>query len=54
MNYVKVYTKTYRDEERLKWMALINKSERSFLGHLNDIYDISETAKTVRNVIMNL
>lgn len=40
-----------RYEERLKWMALINKSERSFLGHLNDIYDISETAKTVRNVI---
>ncbi len=40
-----------RYEERMKWMAQINKSQRSFLGHLHDIYDISETAKTVRNVI---
>lgn len=32
-------------------MALINRSERSFLGHLDDIHDISETAKTVRNVV---
>lgn len=40
-----------RYEERLKWMALINRSERSFLGHLDDVYNISETAKIVRNVI---
>lgn len=40
-----------RYEERLKYMALINRSERSFLGHLDDIHDISETAKTVRNVV---
>ena len=30
-----------RYEERLKYMALINRSERSFLGHLDDIHDIS-------------
>lgn len=29
-----------RYEERLKYMSLINRSERSFLGHLDDIHDI--------------
>ncbi len=37
-------------EERLNWMALINKSYRSFLGHLDSSLKISETAKKVRNV----
>lgn len=55
LNYGTQQLNPWRDatryEERLKWMASINKSERSFLGHLHDIHDISETAKTVRNVI---
>lgn len=38
-------------EEYLNWMAQINKSQHSFLGHLNDIHDISETARLVRNVV---
>ncbi len=40
-----------RYEERLNWMAQINKSQNSFLGHLNDIHEISETAKLARNVV---
>ncbi len=37
-------------EQRLNWMAQINKSHHSFLGHLNDIHEMTETAKQVRNV----
>ncbi|HYE68267.1 MAG TPA: gamma-mobile-trio recombinase GmtY [Anaerovoracaceae bacterium] len=40
-----------RYEERLNWMAQINKSHHSFLGHLDDVHDISETAKLARNVV---
>ena len=38
-------------EQRMKWMAQINKSHHSFLGHLNDVHDMTETAKQVRNVM---
>ncbi|HCL02745.1 MAG TPA: site-specific integrase [Lachnoclostridium phytofermentans] len=38
-------------EERLNWMAQINKSQNSFLGHLDDVHDMSETAKLARNVV---
>jgi hypothetical protein len=38
-------------EQRLNWMAQINKSHRSFLGHLDNFHDMTETAKQVRNVI---
>lgn len=40
-----------RYEERLNWMAQINKSQHSFLGHLDDVHEISETAKQARNVV---
>lgn len=40
-----------RYEERLNWMAQINKSQNSFLGHLNDVHEISETAKLARTVV---
>lgn len=32
-------------------MAQINKSQNSFLGHLNDVHEISETAKLARNAV---
>jgi hypothetical protein len=32
-------------------MAQINKSHHSFLGHLDDIHEMTETARQVRNVI---
>lgn len=38
-------------EQRLNWMAQINKSQHSFLGHIDDIHEMAETAKQVRNVI---
>ncbi|MBK5246739.1 MAG: site-specific integrase [Peptostreptococcaceae bacterium] len=38
-------------EQRLNWMAQINKSHHSFLGHLDDVHEMAETAKQVRNVI---
>ena len=38
-------------EERLRWVALINKNERSFLGHIADLDKMSEIAKRVRNVV---
>lgn len=38
-------------EERLNWMAQINKSQNSFLGHLDDVHVIAETAKLARNVV---
>lgn len=41
-----------RYEERLNWMAQINKNQKSFLGHLDDIHEMSETAKLARNVVM--
>lgn len=37
-------------EQRLNWMAQINKSHHSFLGHLNDVHAMTETAKQIRNV----
>ncbi|MFZ0577044.1 MAG: site-specific integrase, partial [Psychrobacillus psychrotolerans] len=45
------WRKATRYEERLNWMAQINKSQNSFLGHLNDVHEISETAKLARNVV---
>lgn len=38
-------------EQRFKWMAQINKSQHSFLGHLKDVHEMAETAKQVRNVM---
>lgn len=38
-------------EERLNWAALINKSNRSFLGHLSDPDKMADVAKKARNVI---
>lgn len=40
-----------RYEERFNWMAQINKSHNSFLGHLNDVHEISETAKLARYAV---
>ena len=45
------WRKAKRYEERLNWMAQINKSQNSFLGHLNDVHEISETAKLARNAV---
>ncbi len=42
------WRKATRYEERLNWMAQINKNQNSFLGHLNDVHEISETAKLAR------
>lgn len=36
-------------EQRLRWAAFVNKSERSFLGHLDTKATASEAAKTARN-----
>jgi site-specific recombinase XerD len=38
-------------EERLNWMAQINKRQHSFLGHLDDVHEMSETAKQARNIV---
>lgn len=38
-------------EERLNWMAQISRSQHSFLGHLDDVHDMSETAKSARTVV---
>ena len=38
-------------EQKLNWMAQINKSQRCFLGHLDDVHYIPETAKTVSNLV---
>jgi len=45
------WRKATRYEERLNWMAQINKSHNSFLGHLNDVHKIAETAKLARNTV---
>lgn len=45
------WEKATKYEERLNWMAQINKSHRSFLGHLDDVHEMSETAKSARNVV---
>lgn len=37
-------------EHRLNWAAFINKSQRSFLGHLDSYADAAEAAKQARNV----
>lgn len=39
-----------RYEERINWMAAVYKSRNSFLGHLNDVHSVSETARNVRYV----
>lgn len=39
-------------EERLKWAALLYKSNHSFLGHLDTVANISETAKKARIVVL--
>lgn len=36
-------------EERLNWMALANKSHNCFLGHLDSMDEMSDTAKNARN-----
>jgi site-specific recombinase XerD len=38
-------------EEQLNWAAYINKSKRSFLGHLDDPGKMAEAAKKARNVM---
>ena len=38
-------------EERLNWMAQINKTHNLFLGHLNNVHVIAETAKLARDVV---
>lgn len=38
-------------EQRLNWAAFINKSKRSFLGHLDSYADAAEAAKQARNVL---
>lgn len=37
-------------EQRLNWAAFINKSERSFLGHLDSYADAAEASKQARNI----
>lgn len=36
-------------EQRLNWAAFINKSQRSFLGHLDSYADAAQAAKQARN-----
>jgi hypothetical protein len=38
-------------EERLRWAANINKSQRSFLGHLDSVADATEAAKQARSTL---
>lgn len=38
-------------EQRLKYMAKVNKEQNSFLAHLNDIHDTSQASLNVRNFI---
>ena len=45
------WRKATKYEEKLNWMAQINKSQHSFLGHLDNVHEISETAKLARNVV---
>ena len=45
------YREATRYEQILHLMAQINKSNHCFLGHLNDVHEIAETAKQVRNVV---
>ncbi len=45
------WTDTTTFEQRLKYMAKINKEHYSFLSHLNDIHDISQTSLNTRNFI---
>lgn len=44
-NMVYIRREATKYEERLNWMALINISHRSFLGHLDSNLKMSETAK---------
>ncbi|MBZ9692211.1 gamma-mobile-trio recombinase GmtY [Clostridium sp. M14] len=43
------WRKATRYEERLNWMAQINKNHNVFLAHLKDVHEMSETAKLARN-----
>lgn len=45
------WRKATRYEERLNWAALINKSNKSFLGHLDSALEMTETAKKARSVV---
>lgn len=45
------WRKATRYEERLNWMAQIHKSHNTFLGHLNDVHEMSETAKLARYAV---
>lgn len=45
------WRKATKYEERLNWMAQINKSHNSFLGHLDDVHEMSETSKLARNAV---
>ena len=38
-------------EQRLKFMAKVNKEQHCFLAHLNDIHDISQSSLNVRNFV---
>lgn len=38
-------------EERLNWMAINNKSNKSFLGHLDSSLKMSDTARQARNIM---
>jgi len=55
-NYGSIQLNPWRDansyEQKLNWIAQINKSQRSFLGHLDSTLNMSETARKVRNLIM--
>ena len=55
-NYGAVQLNPWREatsyEQRLNWMAQINKRQRCFLAHLHTIHDISETAKKARSLII--
>ena len=54
-NYGTVQLNPWREatsyEQRLIWMAQINKRQRCFLGHLHTIHDISKTAQQTRNLV---
>jgi hypothetical protein len=39
-------------EQRLNWAAFINRSQRSFLGHLNSYAESAEAAKQARNTLL--
>lgn len=46
------WRKATKYEERLNWAAQINKSHKSFLGHLDSTLKMSETARRARSVML--